>query len=127
DDYGGMSGIVTMNDLLEQLVGDLDDNASVPREAPPIERLDSRTWRIQGTAQLDDVAEQLGVELPDEDYDTFGGLVFGILGTIPADGSTPTLEEYGLVIKITKIKERRLISAVVCLADEEQQSEAEKE
>ena len=127
DDYGGMSGIVTMNDLLEQLVGDLDDNASVPREAPPIERLDSRTWRIQGTAQLDDVAEQLGVELPDEDYDTFGGLVFGILGIIPADGSTPTLEEYGLVIKITKIKERRLISAVVCLADEEQQSEAEKE
>ena len=127
DDYGGMSGIVTMNDLLEQLVGDLDDNASMPREAPPIERLDSRTWRIQGTAQLDEVAEQLGVELPDEDYDTFGGLIFGILGTIPADGTTPMLEEYGLVIKITKIKERRLISAVVCLADEEQRNEAEKE
>ena len=126
DEYGGMSGIITMNDLLEQLVGDLDDNASLPREAPPIERLDSKTWRIQGTAPLDDVSKQLGVMLPEEDYDTFGGLVFGILGTIPSDGSTPELEGYGLVIKVTKVKEHRMISAVVYLADADPKSEADK-
>lgn len=120
DDYGGMSGIITMSDLLEQIVGDIDDNTSVPIESPLIERLDSKTWRIQGTAQLDEVSKQLGVLLPVEDYDTFGGFVFGLLGTIPSDGSTPELEEYGLTIRIKKIKERRLISAVVCLVSADQ-------
>jgi len=62
---------------------------------------------------------QLGVLLPDDDYDTFGGLVFGLLGAIPNDGSTPELEEFGLTIKVTEIKERRLESAVVCLSDAE--------
>ncbi|WP_369281976.1 hemolysin family protein [Oscillibacter sp. GMB15532] len=119
DEYGGMSGIVTMNDLLEQLVGDLDDDMSEPPEAPLIERIDSKTWRIQGTAPLDEVARQLGVLLPDEEHDTFGGLVFGILGTVPNDGSTPELEEYGLTIKVTKIQDRRLDSAIVCLSDAE--------
>jgi len=117
DEYGGMSGIVTMNDLLEQLVGDLEDDISMPEELPLIERLDSKTWRIQGTAPLDEVSKQLGVLLPEDDYDTFGGLVFGILGEVPSDGSTPEVEEFGLVIKVTKIQEHRLESAVVCLAD----------
>lgn len=124
DEYGGMSGIITMNDLLEELVGDLDDDISVPAETPPIERIDSKTWRIKGTAPLDDVSKQLGVLLPEDEYDTFGGLVFGLLGNIPCDGSTPELEEYGLNIKVTKIKDRRLESAVVCLSDAKQQKDA---
>jgi putative hemolysin len=127
DEYGGMSGIITMSDLLEQLVGDLDDDTSMPVESPLIERLDSKTWRIQGAAPLDEVSKQLGVLLPEEDYDTFGGLVFGILGTVPSDGSTPELEQYGLTIKVTKIKERRLESSVVYLSDTDAQVEADKE
>lgn len=122
DEYGGMSGIITMNDLLEQLVGDLDDDASMPAESPPIECLDPNTWRIQGIAPLEEVSMQLGVLLPDEDYDTFGGLVFGILGNVPADGSTPELEKYGLTIKVTNIKERRMESAIVHLTDADSQS-----
>ena len=117
DDYGGMSGIITMNDLLEQLVGDLDDDDTAPAEQPPIARIDSKTWRISGTAPLDEVSEQLGVELPEHDYETFGGLVFGLLGSVPDDGETPELEEFGLNIKVTKIKDRRLESAVVCLSE----------
>ncbi len=119
DEYGGMSGIVTMNDLLEQLVGDLEDDSSIPEETPLIERLDSKTWRIQGTAPLDEVSKQLGVLLPSEEYETFGGMVFGILGTVPSDGHTPELEEFGLTIKVTEIKDRRLESSVVCLSDAE--------
>ncbi len=119
DEYGGMSGIITMNDLLEELVGDLEDDISIPTESPLIERVDSKTWRIQGTAPLDEVSKKLGVLLPEEEYDTFGGLVFGLLGNIPCDGSTPELEEYGLAIKVTEIKDRRLNSAVVCLSDAE--------
>lgn len=117
DEYGGMSGIITINDLLEQLVGDLEDDLSAPRDLPDIERLDSNTWLIQGTAPVDDVSKQVGVMLPEDEYDTFGGFVFGILGTIPEDGSTPEIEGFGLVIKVQKIKDHRLESAIVCLAD----------
>ncbi len=114
DDYGGMSGIITMNDLLEQLVGDLEDDDTLPLESPLIERLDSQTWKIQGTAPLGMISEQLGVGLPEDEYETFGGFIFGLLGTVPEDGSTPELEEYGLNIKVTKIKGHRLETAIVC-------------
>jgi putative hemolysin len=113
DEYGGMSGIVTMNDLLEELVGDLEDDSSIPAEPPVIERLDSQTWRVLGTAPLDTVSDQLGVLLPSDEYETFGGFVFGLLGAVPEDGSTPEIEEYGLVIKVSKIAGHRLESAVV--------------
>ena len=126
DEYGGMSGIITMNDLLEELVGDLEDDVTMPVEKPPIERIDSNTWQIQGTAPLDDVSKQLGISLPDKEYDTFAGLVFGLLGNVPSDGSTPELEEYGLTIKVTKIKDRRLESALVCLSDTEPPSIVEE-
>lgn len=123
DEYGGMNGIITMSDLLEQLVGDLDDDDSLPLDPPPIERIDSRTWKIQGTTPLRMVSEQLGLFLPDDDYDTFGGFVFGLLGSIPADGSTPELEVLGLTIKVTQIKEHRLEKAIVYL----EQNSAEKD
>lgn len=118
DEYGGMSGIVTMNDLLEQLVGELEDDISIPAELPFIERIDSKTWRIRGIAPLDDVSKQLGIQFPEDDYATFGGFVFGILGTIPEDGSKPELEEFGLVIKVTEIRNHRMESAVVYLSED---------
>lgn len=116
DEYGGMSGIITMNDLLEQLVGDLgdDDNAS-KKPHLPVERVDSQTWKIYGSASLKSVSEQLGVALPEDDYDTFSGFVFGVLGFIPEDGSTPELEACGLVIKVIEIREHQLEKAIVCL------------
>jgi len=113
DEYGGMNGIITMNDLLEELVGDLEDDASMPLETPPMERIDSHTWMIQGSVPLEMVSEQLGVLLPEEDYDTFGGFVFGLLGYVPEDGSIPELEEFGLTIKVTEIKDHSLKRAIV--------------
>jgi len=112
DEYGGMSGIITMNDLLEQIVGDIDDDYLAPEEEE-IKQIADNTWKIKGSAYLDDVSKKLGVSLPDEDFDTFGGLVFGILGIIPEDGSTLELEEYGLKIVVTEIKGRRLETATV--------------
>lgn len=112
DEYGGMSGIITMDDLIEQIVGSFDDDY-LPPEEPTIEKIDEDTWKIKGSAYLDHVSRELGINLPDEDFDTFGGLVFGVLGIIPEDGSTLELEEYGLRIKITEIKGRRLETAIV--------------
>ena len=112
--YGG---IITMNDLLEQIVGDLDDDILMPQEPHLIERIDSRTWRINGAADLEEVSEKLKVKLPLDDYDTFGGMVFGLLGTVPDDGATPEIEEFGLQIKVKKIKDHRLELALVCVTD----------
>lgn len=122
DEYGGMSGIITLKDLLEELVGDLEDDDTLPKQQPLIERVDSRTWKVQGVAPLELVSEQIGVKLPEDEYDTFAGLVFGLLGYIPDDGSTPELEEFGLVIKVTEIKDHQLEKAIVYL---EQKPEGE--
>jgi len=112
DEYGGMSGVITMNDLLEQIVGNFDDDYINP-EPPAIEKIGDKTWKIKGYAYLEDVSKELGISLPDGDFDTFGGLVFGVLGIIPEDGSTMELDEYGLKIKVTEIKGRRLETAIV--------------
>jgi putative hemolysin len=113
DEYGSMMGIVTMNDLLEELVGDLEDDSSAPPEPPAIERKGENEWHIRGTAALDEVAGELEIELPVEDYDTFAGFVFGLLGYIPEDGNMAELETPVLNIKILEIQERRLEKALV--------------
>lgn len=115
DEYGGMSGIVTMNDLLEQLVGDLDDEDSGPPERPLIEKLAGGRWRFDGSAPLEKVGRALEVPLPVEDYDTFGGYVFSLLGEVPEDGFTAELDEGELHISIEEVKERRLETALVTL------------
>lgn len=118
DEYGGMSGVVTISDLLEQLVGDLDeDDDSLAKAQPAIQRLDDLTWCIRGIAPLDEVAARLGVSLPAEEYETFNSFVFSLLGMIPSDGSTPELEACGLTIKVTQIRGHRLESAVVRLSE----------
>ena len=118
DEYGGISGIITISDLLEELVGDIDDNILQPEKLPPIENIDSNTWRIQGDAPLFAVSEHLGITISNENYNTFSGLVFDILGKIPDDGDTPELEGDGMKIKVESIVNRRLISAVVSLVKE---------
>lgn len=114
DEYGGVLGIVTMYDLLEQLVGDLDDD-SRGDEPEDIQRLDSSTWQIRGTALLEDVAEQLKVKLPVDEYDTFGGFVFGNYGLVPEDGTVFEIDLCSLHIKVNEIQEHRLEKATVCL------------
>ena len=119
DEYGGMSGIVTMTDLIECIVGDLEENTAANAEPEKdIEPIDSKTWKISGSAPMDDVIEALGITLEEEsDCDTFGGYVMGIIGTIPEDGTTLTAETEHLSIKVTEIKDHRIEKTVVCLLD----------
>ena len=119
DEYGGMSGIVTMTDLIECIVGDLQEDTEINAEPEKeIEPIDSKTWKISGSAPLDDVIEALGITLEEEsDCDTFGGYVMGIIGTIPEDGTTLTAETEHLSIKVTEIKDHRIEKTVVCLLD----------
>ena len=116
DEYGGLGGIISMSDLLEEIVGNLD-NEYDDLEEEEITKLDDNTWRILGSADIDTVSEALDIELPIEEYNTFAGMILGELGTIPDDGTTIELEAFGLNIRVTKIEEHRIEEAVVCLVD----------
>ena len=128
DEYGGMSGIVTMEDLLEEIVGNIYDEFDPQAEAE-IVKLSEDTWRISGAALLEDVAEALDIGLPlEEEYDTLGGLIFNQFTTIPQDGSTPEVEVEGLRIQVEKIEDHRVESALVTkLAPKEEQSDDERD
>lgn len=108
DEYGGLMGIVTMNDLLEQIVGDLNDDEESVDEAPEIHKIGENTWEVHGVAPLGEVAEELDLELPEEDYDTMGGYVFSNYGVVPEDGSEFELDLPPLHIKVTEIKDHRI-------------------
>lgn len=124
DEYGGMEGIITVRDLIEELVGDLSDEeeANRPQE---IEQISEDTWKIVGTTELDDVMDALGVELPVDEYDTFGGYIFGELGTVPDDGSQFELKTKDLIIKVVKVKEHRVENTVVKKIEHPQEEEEE--
>jgi putative hemolysin len=113
DEHGGMMGIVTMKDLLEELVGNLNDDISSPPELPLIRKTGPETWIVNGAISLDKAALELGVPLPLDRYDTFSGFVFSLLGGIPEDGTQAELEEGELKIKILVVREHRLEKALV--------------
>lgn len=115
DEYGGTSGLVTMEDLLEQLVGEIYDEFDIEEEQE-ITQLSDNIWRIAGYASMEDVAEALDLGLSEEDedaYDTLGGLVFSQLSVIPEDGAHPEVEVLGLHIRVDEIRDRRVEWATV--------------
>lgn len=117
DEYGGMTGIVTINDLVEQLVGNLvNDNEEA--ETKTIQQMEDGAWRIHGSATIQEISEVLEVALSDEEYDTFNGLVFHTLGCIPEDGSDIKLTVDKIRIEVTEMKNHLVESAIVWVLDE---------
>ena len=113
DEYGGTSGLVTMEDLLEEIVGNIYDEFD-PQEEKDIEQLEPSLWRIAGSCELEQVSEALGVEFPeDEESDTLGGLVFAQLSVIPEDGAQFEVDTCGLHIRVTEFKDRHVEWALV--------------
>ena len=115
DEYGGTSGLVTMEDLLEEIVGNIYDEFD-PQDEQEIIPLGDNLWRVSGSADLEELSEVIGFDLPDEeelDYDTLGGLIFSQLSVIPEDGSQVEVDALGLHIKVEKLAERRVEWALV--------------
>ncbi|MCI9556961.1 MAG: HlyC/CorC family transporter [Lawsonibacter sp.] len=115
DEYGGTSGLVTLEDLLEELVGNIYDEFD-PQEEQEIIPLEDGRWRVSGSADLEELAEAMELELSEDeerDYDTLGGLVFSQLSVIPEDGSRPVVDALGLHIQVEELCDRRVEWALV--------------
>ncbi len=127
DEYGGTSGLVTLEDLLEELVGNIYDEFD-PQEEQEIIPLEEGRWRVSGSADLEELAEVVGFTLPDDeeiDYDTLGGLVFSQLSVIPEDGSRPAVDALGLHIQVEELCDRRVEWALVEKLKPEPEKESE--
>lgn len=111
DEYGGMSGIVTIKDLIEELVGDLEDDTPEEEVAEPVVLLEENVWQADGGILLEELSEVLKMPLESEEYDTLNGLVFHHLGTSPEVDSVVTLE--GLEITVTKMHNYQVETAVI--------------
>ena len=127
DEYGGVSGIITMNDLISQIVGDMVDEDDPQPEEDIIELPDGK-WKIAGNTLIEDVTLKIGVKIPSEDgYDTFGGYIFSIYGSVPDDGSTFDVEDDNMTIKVTDVKDHRIESAIVTLKEKKEKTEDKEE
>ncbi len=106
DEYGGAVGIVTIEDLLEELVGEIRDE----REAaePAIRRLAERRWRVPARTEIEEVNRVVGCDLPEGDYETVGGLVLSTAGRIPRRGEVIRIKG-GFVFRITDANERAVV------------------
>mgnify|MGYP000846720056 CR=1 FL=1 len=120
DEYGGTVGLVTMEDLLEEIVGNIFDEFDF-EEQEEIQVINDGEYIMQGTAPLDEVESILGVEFErHDDYDTIGGLLIGLLGRIPEEDENLCLTSNGYNFKIQKIEEKRIETILVTKADEEE-------
>ncbi|MFL5938864.1 MAG: hemolysin family protein [Gaiellaceae bacterium] len=122
DEYGELEGIVTLEDLLEEIVGEIEDEFDLPNES--IERLENGRVRIHGTFPIDDFNEQFGRSLPDEDYHTVGGFVFGLLGRQPEPGNE--VEHESCRFKVLEVEGSRIERLEVELDEREREPRLEE-
>ena len=104
DEYGGTAGLVTLEDLIEEVVGEIVDEFDV--EPPMIERLSNGNLRVNGRANLDDLDAILDIDLPEGDWSTVGGLIFNTLGHVPQIGETVELNGHHFLVE--RIQGRRI-------------------
>ncbi len=111
DEYGGLSGIVTIKDLIEELVGDLEDDIQPEETLEKIVSLEEDVWQADGSVLLEELSEAVGVPLESEDYDTLNGLIFHHLGTSPEENDKVELE--GLEIQVTQVENYQVETAII--------------
>ncbi|HEV8602181.1 MAG TPA: hemolysin family protein [Gaiellaceae bacterium] len=121
DEYGAMEGIVTLEDLLEEIVGEIEDEFDLPDES--VERVDDDTIRIDGTFPIDDFNEQFRASLPIEDYHTMGGFVFGVLGRAPEQGDF--VDQDGMRFEVVEVEGSRIDRLAVTFAERREEPQGE--
>ena len=112
DEYGGTAGLVTMEDILEELVGDIYDEYD--KEEKEYEKIDETTYMLSGNMPIYDVNKLINAEIPEGDYDTLSGFLQENLGRIPAEKEKPIIETKKVTYKIEKYKDRRILKVKAC-------------
>ena len=128
DEYGGTAGIATMEDLLESIVGQIQDEYDSEEEE--ISRLKDGSYSFDGSVSIDKVEEILHADLDadDDDADTLGGLIINLLGRIPEDEERPSITVDGILFTVTRIEERRVARITAQrLPEQEKDNNAETE
>jgi CBS domain containing-hemolysin-like protein len=105
DEYGGTAGLVTLEDLIEEIVGEIVDEYDV--EEPRVEQLPDGSLLVAGRTSIDEVNEILDVDLPATEWDTVGGLMFNLLGHVPVEGETISFQ--GLRFRAERVQGRRIV------------------
>ena len=127
DEYGQTVGIITLEDLLEEIVGNIYDEFD-PQEEAEIQKISDDTWKVSGALSLDDFTDETGIAIEEnEAYDTIGGMVLSTLEQIPEDGTELNVKINGLDIHVTKIEDRRIEEAIVRKMPPEEIAEGEKD
>lgn len=124
DEYGGMCGIVTMNDLIEVIVGDIDEEED--GEEQIITSVSDGVWRTHGSVTLEDISEAIGCPLPTDEYDTLNGLVFSVLNEIPEDGTEFAVDADCLHIEVKEMKNHGIECAEISILPQDTAAEATK-
>lgn len=106
DEYGGTAGLITMEDLLEAIVGNIQDEYDDEEEE--IQKIDENVFTVDGTTDIDEIEDLLDTEIPEGEYDTLGGFIISMLGYIPDDGSQVELEYDNLHMTVLDIEDRRI-------------------
>jgi CBS domain containing-hemolysin-like protein len=121
DEYGSMEGIVTLEDLVEEIVGEIEDEFDVPDET--VEPVGDGTFRVDGTLAIDDLNERFGVALPGADYHTVGGFVFGALGRSAEPGDE--VQHDGMVFRVDSVEGQRIDRLTITFRPSEQRGRPE--
>lgn len=108
DEYGGTAGLVTMENLLESIVGNIQDEYD--NEEEEIKKVDENIFEIDGSSDLDEVSETIGFSLPEGEYSTVGGMITDKLNRVLEDGETPTVEFDGFRCEVLKTEDHRIVS-----------------
>jgi magnesium and cobalt exporter, CNNM family len=120
DEYGSVAGLATIEDLLEELVGEIADEYD--REEPQIEPVDEDTYRVNGRLSIDEVNELLDVDLPHDEWDTVAGLMYGLLGSVPTQGETVRYDHLTFIAE--KVQGRRIAKVLIRREKSEEETEA---
>ncbi|MBR3594506.1 MAG: HlyC/CorC family transporter [Clostridia bacterium] len=125
DEYGGVAGVVTLEDLLEEIVGNMQDEYDDEEEE--IEQVNETTFDIDGITDIEELEELLGLTFPNKSYDTVGGFILSELGRIPGEGEHPEIEYSGYLFRVEEVDERRIERVIVerLPSPEEEQEETE--
>lgn len=124
DEYGGMTGIVTLHDIIETLLGEIQEDDDI-EEPDPIQQIDSDQFRIYGQADIEDVEKALGISLEDEDCDTFGGYILNHYGQIPDEGSHFKVSLDLMDVYVKEVKNHRIGQTIVQIKQKEEGNQHE--